>query len=298
VERGRAVLLAARKDRTHPARDEKQLAAWNGFALRALAAASVVLGDERYTDAARTLVDFIRSQLLREGDRLWRTARDGRAHTPAFAEDYASLADGLLGAHAALGDSGALGLAHSFAQRLIADFWDPESGTFADTSDEHDRTVARPRGLVDGATPSANAVAADVLLRLALLTGDEEMDRRARRILRAVAPAFERQPTAYGRMLSTADRALGEPIDAVIAAPADGDVAAVRLARAVAGPFTPDLVIGVVVPDAPHADWPLFADKGARGGAATAYVCRGYTCDAPTTDPAEANAQVAALRAG
>jgi uncharacterized protein YyaL (SSP411 family) len=298
VERGRVALLAAREARTRPPRDEKQLAAWNGLALRALAAASLVLGDERYTDAARRLVDLIRTQLLRDGDRLWRTTRDGRAHTPAFAEDYASVVDGLLGAHAALGDAEALVRARRLAQRMIADFWDADSGTFADTSEEHDRTVARPRGLLDSATPSANAVAADVLLRLALLTGDEEMDRRARRVLRAVAPAFERQPTALGRMLSSADRALGEPIDAVIAAPAAGDVAALRLARAVAAPFVPDLVIGVVTPEAPHAGWPLFADKVARGDVATAYVCRGYACDAPTSDPSEATAQVMALRAG
>jgi uncharacterized protein len=295
VERGRLALLAARARRTRPARDEKQLAAWNGLALRAFSTASLVLADQRCTHAARQLVDFIRGQLIRDSDRLWRTARDGRAHTPAFAEDYACVADGLLVAHAALGDPEALLLALRLAERLVADFWDPESGTFADTSDEHDRTVARPHGVIDNATPSANAVAADVLLRLALLTGDEEMDRRARSVLRAVAPAFERQPTAFGRMLSSADRALGEPIDAVIAAPAVGDAGATGLSRAVAGPYAPDLVIGVVVPGGPHAAWPLFADKVPRAGEATAYVCRGYTCDAPTSDAAQATAQVMAL---
>jgi uncharacterized protein YyaL (SSP411 family) len=292
VERGRAVLLAARASRTRPARDEKQLAAWNGLALRALAAAALVIGEERYADATRRLVAFIGAQLVREGDRLWRTARDGRAHTPAFAEDYASVADGLLGAHAALGDAGSLDMALRLVRRLVADFWDDESGTFADTSDEHDRTLAQPRGLLDGATPSANAVAADVMLRLALLTGDEEMDRRARRILRAVAPALERQPTAFGRMLSSVDRALGAPIDVVIASQRAHEGIALELAQAVARPYAPDLVIGVVAPGAPHARWPLFAGKVARDGVATAYVCRGYACDAPTADPQQAAGQV------
>jgi uncharacterized protein YyaL (SSP411 family) len=295
VERARAALLAAREHRTRPARDEKQLAAWNGLALRTFAAASLVLDDERYTEAARRLVAFIGGQLRRDDDRLWRTARDGRAHTPAFAEDYACVVDGLLGAHAALGDGEALILARRLAERLVADFWEPPSGTFADTSAEHDRIVARPRGVLDSATPSANAVAADVLLRLMLLTGDEEMDRRARRILRAVAPALERQPSAFGRMLSTADRALGEESDAVIAAPSGDDAAAASLVRAVAAPYAPDLVIGVVAPGAAYAEWPLFLDKTPRGGVATAYVCRGYACERPTTDPKEAAAQVRVL---
>ncbi len=93
---GRAAMLAARERRVRPARDGKQLAAWNGMALRAIATVALVLGQERHADATRRLVAFVRTNLLRDDDRVWRTARDGRAHTPGFAEDYANLADGLL----------------------------------------------------------------------------------------------------------------------------------------------------------------------------------------------------------
>ena len=116
VERGRTALLAARSRRVRPARDDKQLAAWNGLALRALGHATLVLDDPRYAAATRALVAFIETQLVREGDRLWRTARDGRAHTPAFCEDYLAIADGLLTAHAALGEPAPLQL----ARRLVA----------------------------------------------------------------------------------------------------------------------------------------------------------------------------------
>ena len=217
IERGRSALLAARSRRTRPARDDKQLAAWNGLALRALAHAALVLDEPRYADATRALVGFVDKQLLREGDRLWRTSREGRAHTPGFCEDYLALADGLLTAHAALGEPGPLLLARRLVETALRDFWDDDGGTFVDTSSEHDRTVAQPRGLVDNATPSANSIGADVLQRLALLTGDEAMARRAGSILRAVAPALERQPSAFGRMLCAADRLLGEPIDVVVA---------------------------------------------------------------------------------
>jgi hypothetical protein len=264
------------------------------MALSALAVGALVLADEGLAVAARGCVGFIRARLLRDDRRLWRTARDGVAHTPAFCEDYAQVADGLLAAYAALGDAADLELAIALMDRCVADFWDDAGGTFFDTSDEHDRTVARPRSVVDGATPSANSVAADVLLRLALLTGEPDHDRRSRSILRAAGPALDRHPGQFGRMLAAADRALGEPLDAVVAGEA-GDPWAVALRRAAAAPYAPDLVIAPLPSGSAIAAWPLFAGKVPRAGAPTAYVCRGYACDEPTGDPALVVTQVAAL---
>jgi uncharacterized protein YyaL (SSP411 family) len=294
LKAARSALLADREHRVRPGRDDKQLAAWNGMALRALGAAALVLGDERFAEGARRCALFIRARLLREDDRLWRTARDGTAHTPAFSEDYAHVADGLLAAYAALGDPADLELAAALMDRAVADFWEEASGTFFDTSDEHDRIVARPRSLIDGATPSANSVAADVLLRLALLTGRPDDDRRARSILRAAAPALDRHPIQFGRMLAAADRALSEPIDAVIAGDPD-DPRSLSLRRAAAAPYLPDLVIASLAQGSDVANWPLFAGKVERDAIPTAYVCRGYACDEPTTDPNRVRAQVEAL---
>ncbi len=293
AERARPVLLAARAGRTRPSRDDKQLASWNGLALRAFAHAALVLGDDRYREATTSLVNFISKVLLRDEDRLWRTARDGRAHTPAFAEDYLAVADGLLGAHAANGRAEPLLLARRLAETALREFWDDEAGTFVDTSDEHDMTVARPRGLMDSAIPSANSIGADLLQRLALMTGEEDLDRRARSILRAVAPALERQPTAFGRMLSAADRSLGEQIDVVVAA-ADADGEARGLRAAAIAPYVPDLVLAGVAPTDPHAAWRLFVRKSPANGA-TAYACRGYACDEPTVDPVRLTEQVTAM---
>ncbi|MDQ2935650.1 MAG: thioredoxin domain-containing protein [Chloroflexota bacterium] len=292
VTRGRAALLAARAQRERPGRDDKQLAAWNGLALRALSAGTLLLGQERYAKASARLVAFIQRRLLRDGDRLWRTSRDGTSHTPGFAEDYANVADGLLAAYAALAEGSLLVLARDLMASAVRDFWDDASGTFADTSAEHDATLVRPHSLTDSATPSANAVAADVLLRLALLTGDADLDRRARSILRAVAPALDRQPAAFGRMLAAVDRAESSPIDAVVSGAADRTLA---MRRAIALPYTPDLVLAPLVAGEAHADWPLFDGKAVREMEAVAYVCRGYACDEPTTDPIRAQQQVEAI---
>jgi uncharacterized protein len=291
--RARDALLAVRAGRVRPARDDKQVASWNGMALRALAHAALVLRSDRYREATREHVAFVRDHLVRDGGRLWRTVRDGRAATPGFAEDSVLVADGLLVAHAALGDAETLALARRIVEAALRDFWDDEAGTFVDTSDEHDRTIARPRGLTDNATPSANSAGADVLLRLALLTGEVDFDRRARSIVRAVASALDRQPSAFGRMLSAAERLLGEPIDVVVAAAAPDDGRALR--EAAAGPFVPQVVVSGVGPGDPHAAWPLHEGKAPRDGRPTAYACRGYACDEPTSDPDRLRQQVEGL---
>ncbi|MDQ4035660.1 MAG: thioredoxin domain-containing protein [Chloroflexota bacterium] len=296
VERGRTALLRARSQRTRPARDDKQLAAWNGLALRALGHGALVLREPRYADATRNLIAFIEGQLLRDGDRLWRTARDGRAHTPGFCEDYLAIADGLLVAHAALGDAGPLLLARRLVETALRNFWDEMAGTFLDTSAEHDRTIAQPRGLVDNATPSANSMGADVLQRLALLTGDEDMSRRASSILRAVTPALERQPSAFGRMLCAADRLLGAPIDVVVSGE-QRSPQATALREAASRPYVADLVLTALGEGDQQASWPLYVGKVARDGKATAYACRGYACDEPTADPERLATQIANLAA-
>jgi uncharacterized protein len=293
LERAKSALLVSRARRTRPARDDKQVAAWNGLALRAFAHAALVLHEPRYAAVTAELVRFIRDVLVREGDRLWRTARDGRGRTPAFCEDSMAVADGLLVAHGTLGTAEPLLLARALVDRAVEDFWDEAGGTFVDTSAEHERTVAQPRGLVDNATPSANSLAADVLLRLGLLTGEASYARRSASILRAVAPALERQPSAFGRMLCAADRALGEPVDVVVAADATGVEGARALREAAVRPYVPDLVLACLEAGAPHAGWPLFEGKVSERP--TAFACRGYACDAPTGDPDELVAQVARL---
>ena len=196
------------------------------------------------------------------------------------------MADGLLAAHAALGEPSRCTWRAGWWSRRCDDFWDRAAARFSTSSDEHDRTVARPRGLVDNATPSANSLGADVLQRLALLTGDEALARRgrvdpARRCAGPRAPAERLRPDAVrGRSAARrADRRRRGRASRL----ARGSW---RCARPPAAPYAPDLVLTALWRGrARTPTWPLYAGKGARGGAATAYACRGYACDEPTVGP-------------
>ena len=184
-------------------------------------------------------------------------------------------------------------VARQLMDRAIADFWDDEAGAFWDTSDAHEAIVARPRSLIDGATPAGNSVAADIMLRLTLLTGEPDYDRRARSILRIAGDALDRQPQLFGRMLCAVDRSLGEPIDVVVAAsPGEGGE---ELRAAALMLYSPDLVIAGLSPGDETGSWPLFIDKRPLDGRPTAYICRGYACLAPTHDPAEVERQISEL---
>jgi uncharacterized protein YyaL (SSP411 family) len=171
---------------------------------------------------------------------------------------------------------------------MIERFADDDNGGFYDTSHDHERLISRPKDLYDGATPSANSVAVDVLLRLALLTGEPSYHDRAMRSLEAMAPLIARAPQAFGRWLCGLDFALGEPVEvAIVGDP--GDAATAALLRVVRGPFLPNKVIALRAPDDDEAAGrvPLLADRGPVGGRPAAYVCRNFACRAPTADPEE-----------
>ena len=233
--------------------------------------------------------------LLRDGDRLWRTARDGRAHTPGFAEDYANLADGLLAAHAALGAPEDLQLAVRLVDRLVADFWDEASGTLFDTAEEHDRAVARPaldRGQRARHRPTRSRPTCCCGWRCSPA-------RRTTTAAPAASCAPWRRPSTASRRRSAACSAPWIAASPHRSTPWSPVTRRTRPPSRCATPW-PGRTLRTwssprARPTAALDGWPLFEGKVPRDGLATAYVCRGYACEAPTTDPSEAAAQVARM---
>jgi uncharacterized protein YyaL (SSP411 family) len=132
-----------------------------------MAEAARVFGEPRYRDAAMQTADFLLKTHVRSDGRLLRTSRAGRAHIDAYLEDYAYLAEGLIDLYEAGAPERYLQAATGFADRLLADFMDTEQGGFFTTARSHETLILRSRDGADGATPSANAVAASALARLA-----------------------------------------------------------------------------------------------------------------------------------
>jgi uncharacterized protein YyaL (SSP411 family) len=172
-------------------------------------------------------------------------------------------------------------------------FWDEELGGFYDTAADHEALITRPRELSDNATPAGNSVAAELLLRLAALTGREIYDERAERLLTGAAPLLARFPAGFGRMLCATDLAAMPIVElAIVGEPAATDTAA--LLAVALRPYRPHLVLARRRPgdDAAAALTPLLQDRAAIGGRATAYVCEGFVCKLPAQSPDELRIQL------
>jgi uncharacterized protein YyaL (SSP411 family) len=277
-------LYAARAGRVHPGRDDKVLTAWNGLVLRALAEAAAALERDDYRAAAVRNADFLTSALVRDG-RVLRSWKAGQAKIDGYLEDYALLADGLLGVHALTFDARPLLVARDLADRMLDLFWDEAVQGFYDTARDAERLIVRPRDPLDNATPSGSSVAIGVLLRLGVLLGEERYTRHGTAALAALRDALSGYPSAFGEALGALDFALSTPVE--VAVVGEREAADTRaLVGVVYGRYLPNKVVAGRAPDDDRllALSPLLAGKEARDGRPTAYVCRHYACRAPTSD--------------
>src|SRR5581483_8949096 len=209
---------------------------------------------------------------------LWRTTRDGRATFPAYLDDYANVAHGLYELHVATGDLRWLRESRRVALRAVELFRDDERGGFFLTPADGEKLVARQKSFDDNPTPSGNSMLAFVLLRLARIWGDDELEREALAALRLVRDLLPRAPSAFGWALCALDFHLAAPRELAIVGAPDSDVA-----RAALRGFDPNTVVAF----GPADDIPLLDGKQLVGGKPAVYVCERFACRAPVTDPAE-----------
>jgi uncharacterized protein len=263
----RARLLALRNQRVPPACDDKVVAAWNGLAIAALAEVGALFERPDLIDAARRCAELLADRHLVDG-RLRRVSRGGVVGDPVgVLEDYGDVAEGLLALHQVTGERRWLDLAGQLLEVATAHFGDGKGGFF-DTADDAQRLVRRPQDPTDGATPSGFSSVTAALLTASALTGRADQRDIATRALGSVAPLVERFPRFAGWSAAAAEAFVAGPLEiAVVDAP---DLAAI--ARRSTSP-------GAVV--VAGGDSPLLDDR--PGGAA--YVCRGFVCDAPISDP-------------
>jgi uncharacterized protein YyaL (SSP411 family) len=296
----RAHLLTRRGGRPQPARDGKALAAWNGLAIAAFADAAVALAEPdpaaaaRYMAAATRAAGTIVAGLLGDDGALGRSWKDGRAVGRGVLEDYTHLADGLLALYEASFDEELFRIARQLMDRVLTRFADPAGGFF-DTADDHERLVTRPKDVQDNAVPSGNAMAARVLLRLAAWTGDGAYRDAAERAIRSVVPFVGRYATGFAQWLSAMDLSLAHVVEVAIVGAPDDPATAALLAEVRRG-FRPNQVVSVSA-DPAASVIPLLAGRVAIDGQPTAYVCRGFACRLPVTDPAALRVQLDAAAA-
>ncbi len=293
IARARATLLEVRERRIHPLLDDKVLTSWNGLMLRAFAEAGAALERPDYLDAARNNAAFLLDNMRDTDGRILRTWRNGEAKLLGYLEDYSCLADGLLTLHEATLEPRWLQEAVAVADGMNALFWDDAVGGFYDTGSDHEQLVIRPRDVFDNAQPCGSSVAADVLLRLGVITGNDGYSSKGATPLRALQQLLGRAPAATGYWLGALDFYVSLPREIVIVGPTNSDSTQAML-REINGRFMPNKVaVGMADPaNPPLKDSPLLEQRTMQDGQPTAYVCENYACQLPVTDVAALAAQL------
>jgi uncharacterized protein len=285
--KARKILFSAREKRMKPTRDEKVLTSWNGLMLASFAEAGAILDRPDYSDIAKKNARFVLNNLRRDG-LLLRSYKDGQAKLNAYLEDYSFYIDGLLTLFETTGELEWFIEARNLCDVMIEEFWDDEGGGFFFTGDSHEQLIVRAKDFFDNATPSGNSVAAYVLLRLGLLTTNQDYQRRATTILRLAANGMLRYPSGFGRLLCALDFYLDTPKEIALIGAADSPQT-VSLAREIWSRYLPNKVVAQASPkdtDAFEAI-PLLQGRSELKGRPTAYVCEHFACKNPVTTPVE-----------
>jgi uncharacterized protein YyaL (SSP411 family) len=277
-------LLRARGERPAPGRDDKVVAAWNGLAIAALAETGAYFDRPDLVDAALAAADLLVRVHLDDRAHLARTSKDGRTGANAgVLEDYADVAEGFLALASVTGEGVWLDFAGLLLDHVLTRFVDEKSGALFDTAADAERLIRRPQDPTDNAAPSGWTAAAGALLGYAAHTGSEAHRAAAERALGVVKVLGPRVPRFIGWGLAVAEALLDGPREVAIVGRAADDTGARELHRIALLSSAPGAVVAYGT--AGGEEFPLLADRPLVGGEPAAYVCRNFTCDAPTTDP-------------
>jgi hypothetical protein len=295
-------LLSARAMRPQPARDDKVVTAWNGLAIAALAGGGALLEEPSWIEAAVTCADLLVRVHFDDHGRLVRTSRDGRpGRHPGVLEDHADAAEGFLALVSATGDPVWLSFAEQLLDVVLARFAAPDGGFYDTADDQTDQRLAgirRPHDPTDNATPSGRSAAAGALLTFAALTGSSAHREAAERALAGYDALVTQAPRSTGWALAVGEAATAGPAEVAVVGPADDPRTRALYLAAVRDASPGATVVAGDPADPASSSVPLLAGRPLVDGRPAAYVCRGFVCQRPVTDPAGLTEALASTESG
>jgi len=279
----RKTLLNERVMREPPFRDEKILVSWNAMAIRAFAEAGPTFNRWEFVDTACETSEWIWKKLRPEGQ-LLRVFTNGAGKIPAFLEDYAALGNALLSVHGATLELRWLSVIRELCDEMIEHFWSAADNAFYDTAKDGEKLIYRPRDPLDNATPSGASLASELLMRAGHIFGDRHYSELALSSFERDRDTLLRFGTAFGRMLSVADRSIAPPLEVAIVGHYSDPRTRMLIQAAHSIPTRNLTIVGGPPGEVPRGI-PLLKGSRTLVKKPTAYVCREYICNLPVTDP-------------
>ncbi len=285
----RDILLDARSARVRPGLDDKVLADWNGLMIAALVNAGIILDQPSWLDMAKRAFDFI-AQNMTKGDRLGHSWREGQLLFPGLASDFANMTRAALALFEATGEQAYLERALIWQRALDAHYADKETGGYFWSADDASDLLMRPHSTADDATPNPNSIAAQNLVRLAVLAGDDKWRDKADKLFDGILASAARNLFGHVALLNALDLRLGGA-EIVIA----GQSAEALTQAALKLPFPRRILLRAPTAAALPVNHPAQEKLKAVSGPA-AFVCVGERCSLPVTSPEEIALTLAAMR--
>ena len=288
----RPKLLDEREKRVRPGLDDKVLADWNGLMIAALVNAGTLFGEPAWIAQGQRAFDAIKKNMTR-GDRLGHSWRDAQLVLPGMASDYASMIRAALALNEATAEQRYLDLALTWQASLDAHYYNTETKRYFLTADDAAGLVIRPQSTIDEAIPNPNALIAQNLVRLAVLSGNDAWRMKFDLMMDGILPLAAENLFVHVSPLNALDQRLRAAEIVVTGEGAAADALA-HAARKL--PFVDRIVLRVKSADALPAAHPARDKIAASGGQAAAFVCVGERCSLPIHDAAALVEAVKAMR--
>jgi uncharacterized protein YyaL (SSP411 family) len=283
----RKIIFDEREKRIHPYKDDKILTDWNGLMIAALAKASRVFDNPVYAEAAENAVEFIFTKMLDAKGNLLHRYRDGEAAINAQIDDYSFLIWGLLELYETTFRIKYLQKSIELTEHLISNYWDNENNSgFYFTSEENSKLISRPKEFYDGAIPSGNSVMYSNLLKLNKLTANMNYLDYAEELGLAFKNFIDRAPTGFAQFLCGLQFYLNDSIEIIIVGEKESEKTK-EILKVINSHFIPNKVVMLI--DSENKNEinkiaPFTKDYSTPKGETTAYVCKNYVCNLPTSD--------------
>ena len=281
----RKKIFQIRKKRIHPDKDDKILTDWNGLMIGALAKAAQILNDKSYIEKAEKNLAFILKNMMKKNGELLHRYRKGDAKISGYADDYAFLIWGLIELYQSTFNSKYLQISLDLNKYLMDHFWDKANGGLFFTPDTNEKLLTRTKEVYDGAIPSANSVTMYNMIRLARLTGNSDLEQKAREIGKIFSDQISKMPSEYTQMIISLDYVLGPTSEIVIVGNKEKKDTQ-KIIQSLNSIYLPNKVIILKDPEDQLIEKlvPFIKEYIQIKNQTTIYVCKNQKCQLPTTD--------------
>jgi uncharacterized protein len=280
------ILFKERQNRVRPFTDDKILTSWNGLTLSALAKGYKITQDEQYRTAALQTAQFIKNKLILN-DKLLHSYRDGKISEGQFLEDYAYFIQGLLDLYEIVYDYKWIRLAEKLSLDAIALFSDEKNNLYLSPSDQKDHFI-RPKDVTDGALPAPGSILIHSLIKLADITGNNDLMKNAENFLNALSPMLNQIPHGLISAVSAYNYFLSDKIEIVLV----GNQNRKQFLDEFYKRYMPNAIL--VVSDSGKESISLLEGRQSNGST-VAYICKNFSCNLPADSPEIFRKQLAQL---